>query len=321
MGVYNDEEYVSMAIESVLQQELTDFEFIIIDDGSTDRTPDIIEGFDDGRIRVLENEENIGLTASLNRGLEEARGEYIARQDADDKSIIGRFRKQVNFLDSNPEIAMVGSAAKLIDESGEHLDTRRVLCQPTFENIYHTNRFIHGSVMMRRSVLEEVGGYDEFYRYGQDYDLWLRLAQRWKLANLSEPLYCLRLHDESVYFDERGKSTLYSMYAKQKVREGVPDDQAELVEEEGISACYDCLSDNQRKEFHISQAQRALRYGHYDSATQQARTVMDIDKAEIRAYLLYALALGGYRPTQAARYGIRRLKNTRILVENFRRGA
>src|SRR5437868_2907435 len=124
MTVYNSEEYLREAIESILGQTFTDFEFIIIDDGSTDRSADIVNSYSDTRIRFLSNSSNLGLVASLNEGIERARGEYIARMDCDDVSLPERLAKQVTFMDSRPELAASGTWAKEIDEEGNVIGNR-----------------------------------------------------------------------------------------------------------------------------------------------------------------------------------------------------
>jgi len=200
MAVYNGTRFLREAIESVLGQSFADFEFIIVDDGSTDETPEILASYADPRIRVLCNHENLGLAASLNRGIETARGEYLARMDADDISRAQRFAGQVDFLEQHPEVVLLGTAYEKIDEQG------RVVGRgdpPLANNELQTalplhNRFCHGVVMMRREALIRVGGYDEAFEQSQDYDLWLRLAELGEIANLPEYLYAWRRHPGGV---------------------------------------------------------------------------------------------------------------------------
>jgi glycosyltransferase involved in cell wall biosynthesis len=127
MSVYNGEKYLCEAIDSILNQTFENFEFLIVNDGSTDRTLEILQSYRDPRIKVINNERNIGLTASLNKGLKIAKGEYVARMDADDVSFPHRLEQQKAFLDRNPRVAMVGSWAEVIDESGKTQETWRVL--------------------------------------------------------------------------------------------------------------------------------------------------------------------------------------------------
>jgi len=200
MAVYNGTRFLREAIESVLGQNFSDFEFIIVDDGSTDETPEILASYADPRIRVLRNHENLGLAASLNRGIERARGEYLARMDADDISRAQRFARQVGFLEQHPEVILLGTAYEEVDEQGRVV---RYGDLPLANNELQTelllrNRFCHGVVMMRRKALIRAGGYDEAFEQSQDYDLWLRLAELGEIANLPEYLYAWRRHPGSV---------------------------------------------------------------------------------------------------------------------------
>jgi glycosyltransferase involved in cell wall biosynthesis len=194
MSVYNGEKYLQDAVDSILKQTFNDFEFIIINDGSTDRTREIIEGYNDDRI-VLINQENTGLTKSLNKGLSLARGEYIARMDADDLSKPERLEKQLMFLRDNPEVVLLGSNCYRIDEDGNVLWISNL---PTEEvNIkwclLFCNFLFHGTVMFRGKEINDLGGYNSTVSYAQDYDLWLRIAERYPIACLKEPLIYYRI--------------------------------------------------------------------------------------------------------------------------------
>lgn len=199
MAVHNDEAYVREALDSVLAQSFTDFELIVIDDGSTDGSFALVKAFPDPRLRVLQ-QDNQGLTRSLIRGCSQARGEYLARQDADDISQPLRLEEQVEFLDQNPEVGLVGTMASIIDEAGRHISTRRLEVRPGigFGKLSQENQFVHGSIMMRKDAYEQIGGYREFFRYAQDYDLILRLAEHWETANLAEPHYKHRMRADEV---------------------------------------------------------------------------------------------------------------------------
>jgi glycosyltransferase involved in cell wall biosynthesis len=214
MSVYNGELFLASAIESILGQTFENFEFVIINDGSTDRSSEIIRSFNASQIQYFENDENLGLARSLNRGLSLARSKYIARMDADDISMPQRFAKQFQFLETYPEIGVVGSAVKIIDnqdviseirrypESHEALKWRLCLSDP----------IPHPTVMMRRDVLENVGGYREEFTTAQDYDLWTRLCRITHLANLPEILLFLRRHDMNY------TSIKFSQHRKNRVR-------------------------------------------------------------------------------------------------------
>jgi glycosyltransferase involved in cell wall biosynthesis len=201
MGVYNGDKHLREAVDSILAQTFADFEFIIINDGSTDGTRAILESYRDPRI-VLVNQENVGLTKSLNRGMALAKGSYIARQDADDVSMPDRLQTQIDFLNANPNIALVGSAVQVIDGDGSHLAIFRNPCDyPTIrEKLQQYNCFWHGSVIFRRSCLAVLTGYTELFATAQDYDLWLRFAEKYEIANLETPLYSYRFNPEAVTF-------------------------------------------------------------------------------------------------------------------------
>jgi len=197
MSVYNAERYLREAIESILAQTLDDFEFIIVEDGSTDWSKQIIAEYAQRDVRVLPvwNVSNLGLTKSLNRGLDKARGVYIARQDADDRSLPERLQKQAAFLDAHPEVGLVGSWFMRMTEAGQplHVIETPVADQAIRLKLFtRGNAFAHGSVMFRRECVEKVGGYREQFSYAEDYDLWLRIADRYGVANLPEPLYWWR---------------------------------------------------------------------------------------------------------------------------------
>lgn len=191
MSVYNGEQYIREAIDSILGQTFKDFEFIIINDGSTDHSRELILSCKDPRIRLVDNKKNIGLTCSLNNGLRIAEGEYIARMDADDISLPARLEKQVEFLDAHPSTGVLGINSWIIDEQGNQL---KELNYPASHNgimamILVENRFVHSSIMLRKKVLEVCGYYLEDYQHAQDYELLLRLSLITHLANLAAPLH------------------------------------------------------------------------------------------------------------------------------------
>ena len=199
MSVYNSEKYLAEAIESILNQTFGDFEFLIINDGSKDSSLKIIKSFKDPRIRLL-SRENRGLTASLNQGIALAKGEYIARQDADDVSVKDRLEKEVKFLDEHPKIALVGSNYTIMDEKGKHLVTTNVFTRPKDLKLAQVtcNQYGHGSVMMRTEIVRKCKGYDKRVGYVEDYDLWTRISRIADIANFEEPLFLYRRNDEGV---------------------------------------------------------------------------------------------------------------------------
>jgi Glycosyl transferase family 2 len=202
IGAYNGERFLRPAIESILNQTFRDFELIVIDDCSTDRTPRILGEFKDNRIRVLRNERNIGIAETLNDGIAVARGEYVALQDHDDVSLPARLEYQVAFLDKNAQVGMVGSGCSAIDEVGAfiaHVPVEYDDVKIRWTLLWR-NPFSHTTVMVRRRAIEEVGGYssDPQYRFAEDYDLMSRVAFRHAVANIPQLLGCWRVHKTSA---------------------------------------------------------------------------------------------------------------------------
>lgn len=201
LPVYNGKEYLREAIDSMLDQTFTDFELIIINDGSSDESADIIAAYSDPRIHFFQ-QENQGLAATLNRGIALARGHYIARQDQDDVSLPDRLANQVRFLEGNPEHGLVGTWAVIWE--GE-TPTERLHRHPQDNlrlkfDLLFDNPFVHSSVMIRKSVVEEVGGYstDRDRQPPEDYELWSRVARRSKVANIPETLHVYREMPQSM---------------------------------------------------------------------------------------------------------------------------
>jgi glycosyltransferase involved in cell wall biosynthesis len=190
MAVHDGERHLRESIESILGQTFRDFELLVVDDASTDGTAAVLAGYDDPRIRTIRNPENLGLTRSLNRGLEQARGRLVARQDADDVSEPRRLERQVAFLEANPDVPLVASAYVRIDDSGAGVGPRPVPCDPRSirRRLLLLNAFAHSSVVFRREAVEALGGYREEFPFAQDYDLWSRLARTAPLGALPEPL-------------------------------------------------------------------------------------------------------------------------------------
>ncbi|HWE02304.1 MAG TPA: glycosyltransferase [Tepidisphaeraceae bacterium] len=267
MPLYNTERHLAAAIDSVLAQTFADFEIIAVDDGSTDGTLDILRRYEsrDRRVRVL-SRPNTGIVGALNDGLAMARAELIARMDGDDICLPGRFRKQVDYLAAHPECVLVGSQVLLIDPEGSpicaHLQTRY-----THEEIDHDhlNRgwpMVHPAVMMRREAVDRVGRYREKYKWLEDHDLFLRLAEIGKLANLPDTLLRYRLHFQSVCHtrhDVQGPLKL-ALYQETQQRRGGAAPPAELP----------AASSKSPSEVHRLWAWWALKAGNVSTARKHA---------------------------------------------------
>ena len=199
MGAYNCEKTVGKCIESVINQTYTNWEFVICDDCSTDRTLDVLKKYakEDSRIKVIKNKKNSKLAYSLNHCLKYCKGVYIARMDADDECVPKRLEKQVLFLDIHRDTDVVGSAAKIFD--GEKITGIRKLKEiPTKKDVLKGPTFMHPTIMMRKKVYDALEGYTVANRTirGQDWDLWFRFfAKGYKGYNLQEPLL---IYHESV---------------------------------------------------------------------------------------------------------------------------
>jgi glycosyltransferase involved in cell wall biosynthesis len=199
MAVHNGSPYLRLAIDSILAQTFEDFEFIIVNDGSTDDTERIIRSYSDPRIQLI-TQSKTGFVSSLNRSIERARGAYIARMDADDISDSTRLSKQVAILNERRNVGVVGSAIIRIDGAGRKLRTEYFLANDAElrQDLILRCPFAHGSVMMRRDLVQEVGGYRQEFWLAEDYDLWRRMADVCELANTLEPLYYYREHTQGV---------------------------------------------------------------------------------------------------------------------------
>lgn len=201
MPVFNCMKYVQEAIDSILGQTEGDFEFLIVDDASTDGTLEIIEQQKDPRIRIIRNEFNCGLASGLNTILSQARGKYIARMDGDDISLERRFELQSRFLESHPEIALVGSYFTFFEckDKGDICIKRRPERPLEIGCLLGiASQVCHPSAMYLREAAIEVGGYRPKIGIAEDYDLWLRLRERWLLANLPEVLHRVRWHEQRI---------------------------------------------------------------------------------------------------------------------------
>jgi glycosyltransferase involved in cell wall biosynthesis len=196
MTVRNGEPYVREAVQSILTQTYTEFEFLVVDNGSTDDSLGIIRSFHDPRIRMIVLKRNIGRPQALNLALGEARGDYVAVQDADDVSFPTRFEAQMSYLTEHPDVALLGTWCQVIDENGK---VSGEFLPPTgtaelSESLASYDPFAHSSVMYRRDIAQEARGYPPDYHYSHDFYLWFRLSRCYSTANLPEKLVQLRVH-------------------------------------------------------------------------------------------------------------------------------
>lgn len=197
MPVRNGGAYLEEAVASIRRQAFGDFEFIVVDDGSTDGTAALLRrhAADDGRIRVLAAT-GTGIVDALNQALAAARGDLLARMDADDISEPERLARQVAQMDARPELVLLGSGATQIDARGRAVGTVRPETDPArlVELLRKRSPFLHPTVVMRRGAVEAAGGYRRPFALAEDYDLWIRLAREGVVANLPDALLRLRRH-------------------------------------------------------------------------------------------------------------------------------
>ena len=208
MPAYNVADFIGQAIQSVLDQTHSNFELLIINDGSKDQTEKIVLSFNDPRITLV-SQTNAGVAAALNKGLSLADTDYIARFDADDICVPARLEKQLNFLVEHPDYAVVGSDAEYITAEGSHLFDFKCIGhthEAIIKKLYFYCPFIHSAVMYRKSLVIKAGAYIENAHHFEDYLLWVRLCDYGKYFNLPEQLIKVRFHPLSVTMDEKWRS-------------------------------------------------------------------------------------------------------------------
>lgn len=196
MPVYNAEKFLKEAIDSILNQTFPNFEFLIIDDGSTDSSAAIIHSYKDERIRFIKNETNLGITATLNKGIDLAKTELIARMDADDISYPERLHKQYNHFQQYPDIALLSTWAREVNEKRVPVVTEKFKSEFFYYTLTFDCWIYHPTVMYKRSAVLDAGKYQASYT--EDFDLWWRLSRKYKIYNYPEVLLDYRLTNESL---------------------------------------------------------------------------------------------------------------------------
>lgn len=231
MPVYNGEKFLKVAIESILNQTYTDFELIIINDGSTDQSVEIINSYHDKRISFVENDANKGIFYTRNRLFDEAKGKYIAILDCDDYAEPTRLEKQVEFLDNNGTFGLVGSWITLIDDENKIKGAWQLEHRPEriSAKLLFNNQFAQSSIMMRREFADLK--YREDYPPAEDYDLWIRIAHKTRVINLTESLVKYRIHETNISKtqSERAERNILKIYKNQLEELGIYATQEELI--------------------------------------------------------------------------------------------
>jgi glycosyltransferase involved in cell wall biosynthesis len=220
MCVWNGAMHLRESIDSILTQTFRDFEFVVVNDASTDETAQILNEYAqrDARIKILTNEKNIGLTKSLNRGIRASHGIYIARIDAGDTSESTRFAQQVQFLDEHPDYGLVGAWTHVIDDNSQIIGDMKYPTDTVSlkKDLIKYNPFVHSSVMMRRDILEKTGLYDESWKYAQDYELFLRISTHAHIANIGTYLVSYRMSPVSITSDKNKEQIMCAIRARIK---------------------------------------------------------------------------------------------------------
>lgn len=291
MPAYNAEKFIEEAIRSVLNQTFTNFEFIIVNDGSTDSTEQIIQSFTDQRIKYLK-QQNEGLASALNKGLQQATGKYIARFDADDICYPQRLEQQYQFIKENPSYVIVGSAVDYIDQHGSYIFTYMPSCI-THEAIELVNKkhcpFIHSSVLYQKDVVLQYGGYNQHAHSFEDHFLWLSILKKGKGQNLKEPLIQVRLNPDSVTIDENWRPRNFHRI-KTKVL------QNQCIEEEDGQQLLQILQEQNTKEikegaYYALLAKKFLWNNYQPSkARQNLKKVLTQNKLHWNSYCLFCLS-------------------------------
>lgn len=227
MATWNRAEYIKGAITSVQKQSYKDWELIVVDDGSTDTTQEIIAELSahDDRIKLVVHQQNQGIGPTRNHALREAHGEFLAVLDSDDEWLSReKLEEQVDFLRHNPRVVAVGTYASVINQSG---DSMRSIQAPDVDSAIRTsilrvNPFVHSSMLMRTASVREVGGYDETFAPLEDYDLWCKLGQQGELANLPEEMTAYRSHAGNITKSRRRQAFVLSLAIVERYRNTYP---------------------------------------------------------------------------------------------------
>ncbi len=307
MSVYNGERYLAEAIESILNQTFSDFEFIVINDGSTDQSGHILDQFQsqDSRIRVF-HEVNEGLAVSLNKGLKVARGKFIARMDADDVALPRRLEKQIAYLEAHDDVVLLGAEVELFIGHDLDLGPRG---HPILESDIRRRLLLgdggaltHPAVVFKRDVGIRIGGYDPRFITAQDLDLFIRLSERGKVANLSDILLKWRQHEQSV---SKTKSESWSHMKRMAIRGAIDRMGLEAYLEvvfpaEHLNFTTDNLSLFRRARMHgrAKTAARLLKLASKDPSSRSTALEIRIENMILRVWFYLRNALRRLRQSR-----------------------
>lgn len=220
MPVYNSQKYLGLAIDSILNQTFKDFQFIIVDDGSTDKTWQIIKTYSqkDNRIVALRNPINLNTSSALNKGLAKVKGKYVVRMDADDWSYPDRLESQYKYMESHPKVGVSGGAVEVCNEKLQRINKRNypLTDVDVRKIIFHYSPFAHPATIWRTNIIKKVNGYNENIPYSQDAEVYFKVGQFSKFGNIKKTVIKLRMHDKSSSFSKDRLQEIFAIYARIK---------------------------------------------------------------------------------------------------------
>lgn len=291
MPSYNAGAFLREAVDSVLKQSYTDFEFLIINDGSTDDTKAILATYTDPRIRVV-HQENMGLVASLNKGIELAKGEYIARFDADDVCYPQRLMQQMSFLEQNPEYVLIGGEADYMTEEGEHIfkfEFKGYTDEEIRAEQFKDCPFIHSTVVFLKKAVQDVGGYNPRAITFEDHQLWKKVSEKGKMMNMPEALIKVRFNAASATIDEKWRGEEFVELKQRSIKTGEVTDEdyqklKQILKEQDVTAY-------KQAAYHSMLGKKFLwNQYHPSKARQHLGKAISIMPSKAEPYLLYLLS-------------------------------
>lgn len=291
LPIYNGGRRVGQVIDCLLEQTVRPAEIIAIDDGSTDETPEILSEYERKHeaVRVLTHETNQGLPAALNTAIETTDQTYIARQDVDDRSHPNRIEDQYQYIRNNPSVDVVGTAATVIDNEQNVLGTVYPPSDPS-SMLNERNPYVHGSVMMRRDAVEDIGGYDSLFEYSQDYDLWTRLDRAgYELDSIQTVLYELERSQTHLSIEQRQRRMLFGLAAKSD-----PDRKKRyrsIIQEQGVREIYDLLPRAERAVYNRQSAEICIKQGAWAIAIREIIPALLHDPFSVRTGAMLGLSI------------------------------
>jgi glycosyltransferase involved in cell wall biosynthesis len=285
ISVYNGQDFIRQAVQSVFAQTMSDWELVVVDDGSTDGSLAILTEMaaTEPRMKVI-SRPNSGICQALNDGLKIAQGEYIAKLDADDLAEPDRFARQLAFLKTHPDVVLVGGAWRMIDEAGRYLTTLNgPLDNAAIQQLALRGHaaVTHSCAMMRRSALDAIGGYDTYFKTNIDHDMLLRIGEVGRLANLPQVVGSYRLHKTSISQNKRHEQRAMAREACERA-----------WRRRGIQGTFDAVEPWRPGKDRTSRHDFALQYGWWALGSQQRRTAMVYG---IRAVAAKPWEIGGYK--------------------------